>query len=93
MKVKKLIILAHVLQADLRTLLAQLPGMPEEEEEEALREDIGQRINLVEYDKVAALATQLSDEKSAQFKLWCEGFLAYHQQQDEAGTRKKLSAG
>ena len=94
LKVKNLLILAHVLQVDLKNLLANLPGMPEEEEEEEeeeeVRHEIMHLINLVEYDKVAKLAAQLASENNKQFKLWCEGFLANRQQQDKTLARQKL---
>ena len=93
LKIENLIILAHVLEADLNVLLAALPSMPEEEkkeDEEELRQEIQRYINLVQYDKAAELVEQLSNKKSRQFKYWCEGFLAHRQQKNVPLAHKKF---
>lgn len=92
-KLQNLIILAHVLHAEIETLLEDLPGMPEKERtssEKELRETIQQHINLLEYDKVGELVAQLKSHESMQFKYWCEGFLAHRQQENPDLARKKL---
>ena len=66
LKLKNLIILAHVLQADLASLLVGLPGMPEEEEEEEeeeLRQTITHHVNLMNYERVEQLLSLLVSKK------------------------------